>query len=344
MQHEVTQKQKLLDENGNIKEPGYAKTQVWQYSREDIKAPKWRIKEWDYYYIGNQEYGLCLTISDAGYVSCISASLLDFKNKTQINKTGLGLFPLGKMKLPSTPEIGDVYGKAGKVDFAFECDGKTKHLTGVFPKFYDNNDPLVFDITLDNIPQEHMVIATPFEKDKHFYYNQKTNCMRASGYFTIKGEEYRLENKNTLGTLDWGRGVWTYDNTWYWGSFQGVLEDGNILGWNIGYGFGDTSAASENMLFYNGKAHKLDEIYFNIPRKNGKEDYLSPWTFTSNDNRFYMDFTPLIDRQAPLDLGFLCMIPHQVFGLFNGYVILDDNTKVEVKNLMGFAEKVHNKW
>ena len=82
MQHEVTQKQKLLDENGNIKEPGYAKTQVWQYSREDIKAPKWRIKEWDYYYIGNQEYGLCLTISDAGYVSCISASLLDFKNKT----------------------------------------------------------------------------------------------------------------------------------------------------------------------------------------------------------------------------------------------------------------------
>ena len=84
MQHEVTQKQKLLDENGNIKEPGYAKTQVWQYSREDIKAPKWRIKEWDYYYIGNQEYGLCLTISDAGYVSAIYFSADFFASRLLI--------------------------------------------------------------------------------------------------------------------------------------------------------------------------------------------------------------------------------------------------------------------
>lgn len=344
MQHEVTTKQKLLDENGNIKEPGFSKTHIWEYSRKDIKAPKWRIKEWDYYYIGNQEYGLCLTISDSGYVSCISASLLDFKQKTQINKSGIGALPLGKMNLPSSPDVGNTYGKQGGIDFAFEWEDNKRHLSGVYPKFYKNKDPLVFDIYLEDIPQEHMVIATPFEKDKHFYYNQKTNCMKASGYFTIEGEEYRLENKNTLATLDWGRGVWTYDNTWYWGSFQAVLEDNNILGWNIGYGFGDTSAASENMLFYNGKAHKLNDVYFNIPRKHQQDDYMSPWTFTSDDNRFYMDFTPLIDRQAPLDLGFICMIPHQVFGVFNGYVILDDGKKIEVNNLIGFAEKVHNKW
>ena len=68
MQHEITKPQKLLDENGNIAEPGFAKKLLWQYSRADIKAPKIRIKEWDYYYIGTQDYGLCLTISDAGYV------------------------------------------------------------------------------------------------------------------------------------------------------------------------------------------------------------------------------------------------------------------------------------
>lgn len=98
------------------------------------------------------------------------------------------------------------------------------------------------------------------------------------------------------------------------------------------------------MLFYNGKSHKLDEVTFNIPVKNGKDDYMSPWTFTSNDGRFEMNFTPILDRQAPLNVGVICMLPHQVFGKFNGKAILDDGTVIEVKDMVGFAEKVHNKW
>ena len=35
---------------------------------------------------------------------------------------------------------------------------------------------------------------------------------------------------------------------------------------------------------------------------------------------------------------------HQVFGKFSGSVILDDGSKLEIKDLLGFAEKVRNKW
>ena len=42
--------------------------------------------------------------------------------------------------------------------------------------------------------------------------------------------------------------------------------NGKPFGFNIGYGFGDTSAASENMLFYDGTAHKLDDVTFHIPK------------------------------------------------------------------------------
>jgi hypothetical protein len=38
------------------------------------------------------------------------------------------------------------------------------------------------------------------------------------------------------------------------------------------------------------------------------------------------------------------MLPHQVFGLFTGTLVLDDGTKIELKDSLGFAEKVHNKW
>ena len=99
------------------------------------------------------------------------------------------------------------------------------------------------------------------------------------------------------------------------------------------------------MLFYDGKSHKLDEVTFNIPQKeDGSYDYLSPWTFTSNDGRFEMNFTPVLDRYEPVDIKVFCMIPHQVFGYFSGKAILDDGTEIIIDNKLGFAEKVHNKW
>ena len=46
--HEVINRQLLLDENGQLREPGWSRQLVQEYRREDIKAPKFRIKEWDY--------------------------------------------------------------------------------------------------------------------------------------------------------------------------------------------------------------------------------------------------------------------------------------------------------
>ena len=120
--------------------------------------------------------------------------------------------------------------------------------------------------------------------------------------------------------------------------------DGVDFGFNIGYGFGDTSAASENMLFYQGKAHKLSQVTFHIPMKKGKEDYLKPWKFTSDDGRFEMDFAPILNRASNTDFKILKSDQNQVFGKFTGIAILDDGTKLEIKDLLGFAEKVENKW
>ena len=98
-------------------------------------------------------------------------------------------------------------------------------------------------------------------------------------------------------------------------------------------------------MFVDGKAHKLDQVTFNIPKDaKGKDDYLKPWTFTSNDKRFEMNFTPIIDRKAKTDIGIICSDQHQVFGKFNGTMILDDGSAVVLKDFVGFAEKVYNKW
>lgn len=108
-----------------------------------------------------------------------------------------------------------------------------------------------------------MVIATPFAEDRQaFYYNQKINCMRASGMVTIGDQTYAFDPADATATLDWGRGVWTYHNTCYWGSAIGVI---------------------------------------------------------SSDQ-------------------------HQVFGTFDGTAICDDGTVIELKQFLGFAERVENRW
>jgi len=57
-----------------------------------------------------------------------------------------------------------------------------------------------------------------------------------------------------------------------------------------------------------------------------------------------MDFRPVIDRAALTDFKVLCSDQHQVFGYFSGTAVLDDGRRLEIKNFLGFAEKVFNKW
>ncbi len=345
MQNEIFEKIDLLNEQGNIATPGFAKKMLYVYNRENIKAPKARIKEWDYYYVGNKQYALCITVSDLGFVGALSLTVMDFVTPAQFTNTSIFLFPMGKLKMPRTSEQGDVYWKNGKVEMKITNDGSVRRLTGVYPNADKLGHDVSWDITLSEFPEESMVIATPFNKDKHFYFNQKINCMKAEGSFNVGQTNCPLDPADSFGTLDWGRGVWTYDNTWYWSSLSMRLDDGSTFGWNLGYGFGNTDAASEDMLFYNGKAHKIGRSEFIIPGdKEGDPNFMEDWKFVSDDSRLDCTFHPIIDRYEPFDLKLMCMIPHQVFGYFNGTATLDDGTVIEIRDGLGFAEKVHNKW
>ena len=345
-QHEITERRPLLDASGNLTEPGYAKSLLPVYRRGDIQANKLRIKEWDYYCINNGHFALALTIADNSYMGLDSISLLNLDEGWEITKSPMKAFTNGRVGLPESSERGDVSSAGRNYSILFKNEGDRRVLIAQMKNFGPEGS-LYAKVTLTDIPAESMVIATPFDKDKHFYYNQKINCMRAEGTVTYgyHNRTYTFDPADSFAVLDWGRGVWTYKNTWYWGSASGLV-DGEKFGFNIGYGFGNTSAASENMLFYKGRAHKLSQVTFHIPGDGGKAtpDYMRPWTFTSDDGRFEMDYTPVLDRASCSDVGLIKSDQHQVFGVFNGRAVLDDGTVLNVKDLPGFAEKVINKW
>lgn len=335
---------KLLDENGWLNEQGYANSLVKDYARSDIKGQGMRIKEWDYYLVYNNDFGVALTVADNSYMGLVSVTVLDFNKAVYTTKDAMFLFPFGKMNLPPSSRTGDVkYRKKGlAIEFKHVHEERVLKL---HMDDFEDGKPLLLEIHLMHEPEDSMVIATPFkEKKTAFYYNQKIIGMQAKGVMEYKGRLLRFLPQSSFGILDWGRGVWTYNNTWYWGAANGMI-DGKVFGFNIGYGFGDTSAATENMLFYDGTAHKLLEVNFHIPTTDaGEDDFMEPWEFSSSDGRFEMVFEPILDRCALTKVGPIMSDQHQIFGRFTGDAILTDGTKLRLENFLGFAEKVHNKW
>ena len=338
MQHEITQNGPLLNANGTLREPGWARSLLLDYRRADVKAGKLRIKEWDYYIITNDSFGVALTIADNSYMGLISASVLEFEKPWEQTTTVLTAFPMGKYGLPETSSAGDTLYGDKRVQMAFQVQPGERRLSCRFARFL-GEDALELELTLAQPPMDSMVIATPFDAPRAFYYNQKINCMPASGVMTLGRRRFEFAPETSFGTLDWGRGVWTYDNTWYWGNGNGIVN-GKPFGFNIGYGFGNTSAASENLLLYGGGAHKLSRGQVNIPEGS----FLKPWTFSSEDGRFEMDFVPVIDRAARTNALIIESDQHQVFGRFTGRAVLDDGTALELKDFLGFAEKVRNRY
>ena len=96
----------LLDASGNLAEPGWARSLLPVYCRSQIRAPKTRIKEWDYYCITDGHIGLALTIADNGYMGLDSISFLNFDECWEITKSPMRLFPMGKTHLPESSRLG----------------------------------------------------------------------------------------------------------------------------------------------------------------------------------------------------------------------------------------------
>jgi len=377
MEHKIAGPGPLLDEDGGLREPGWSDSLVLSYDRAAIRAPSWRVKEWDYYCVLARDFGIALTVSDNGYMGFVSATVLDFAASVETTETVMPPLTLGRFRMPPSSEDCVVDVDEGGARLRFEARGGERKLSFSWPDFGSKGAPrppqahvclplppgdapptnkgrvaagigLEGEIRLSERPgRASMVIATPFTRRRRcFYYNQKINCQDAEGSFRLGKREFKLERGSAFAVLDWGRGVWPWSNSWLWGSASGIVHQndsavgGESFGFNIGYGFGDTSAASENMLFHEGKAYKIGRLSIDFDDR----DFMRPWRVVSEDSRLDLVLSPVLDRASKTDLGVLASIQHQVFGRWSGRAILDDGREIRVKELQGFCEKVVNRW
>ncbi|MFR8664298.1 MAG: DUF2804 domain-containing protein [Ruthenibacterium sp.] len=331
-QQEIKTPGYVLDSRGVI-QPGWAPRAVQTYRRADIKASPLRIKEWDFYQVSDREKCLQFTFGHASYAGQAGIMLFDFKKGEMIaDISKLIPFPFGSLHLPeNAEEDSDVtYDKQG-VHLRFKTEGETRFLSFSAPDFEAT-------ITLERTMPFSTVIQTPFkESPRMFYYNQKINCMTARGRAVYKGRTYTF-GEDAFGLLDWGRGVWPYHNEWYWSNGTGPVA-GQLFGFNLGRGFGDTSKATENMLFYGGEVTKLGQVHFDLGTA-----YMKPWHLYDDEGKLDLTLTPSFDRTTRIKALVVNNCCHQMFGMFEGAAVLADGTRLQIEELPAFAEHAVNNW
>lgn len=323
----------VLDERGRPV-PGYSTRSVLRYDRSAIKASPFRIKEWDFYQVSDREKCLQFTLGHASYAGQVGIMFFDFiKGEWIANFDKLLAFPFGSLHMPQDAEADHTltYDKGG-IFMQYRVQGDTRVLCCKKGDFDA-------EITLTRENPESIVINIPFDqKPTQFYYNHKINCMRASGRVRAGGSEYVFDPADSFGLLDWGRGVWPFHNEWFWSNGTGLVE-GEVFGFNLGCGFGNVSAATENTLFWRGAAHKLGKVSI-----THEADFMKPWRLTDEERRLELVMTPTWDRTTSTKVLFIDNCCHQVFGRFDGFAVLDDGTRLEVKELYAFAEHAVNNW
>ncbi|HOV63488.1 MAG TPA: DUF2804 family protein, partial [Spirochaetia bacterium] len=114
MQREITETQRLLDENGALIRPGFARKMVFEYNREQIKAGLFSLKEWDFYQVISGDDVLQLTIGHVSYVASFSVMLFNIRTGEKNSFTRMKPLPLRNIPMPRNPEKPHVLEVKGK--------------------------------------------------------------------------------------------------------------------------------------------------------------------------------------------------------------------------------------
>ena len=218
-QTEYTEETPLLSADGKLLAKGWARHNVFDYDRNNVKPGNpMSKKEWDFYQVCNGKYMVQLSFANISIGGYIAAKLVDIQ-EGKVIADATQLFLGGKKYIP--PKKGDVpnrfTAKIGKADFEF--DTKEDYRTLYF-KMPLKNKLVECSFKMDIMPGlENITTVLPFKGDETKYFmTTKQNCMPCEGYYKFGDDVYEFSKEDTFCALDWGRVNTPHKMVWYWGN------------------------------------------------------------------------------------------------------------------------------
>ena len=340
-QTEYVEETSLLNADGTLNAKGWAKHNVFSYDR-NLSIPRLRRKEWDFYQISDGRYMVQVSFANISLGGYAAASLTDLGEKRDIvNATSVFLFGKDRYILPAKgdrPHTVDM--RVGKAHFSVETseDGR---------QIYFFKGDVECSFYMRHLPgHENITTVLPFEGyPTRYFMTTKLNCMPTSGQFKYGDKIVTFDETDTFGVLDWGRVNTPYRLVWFWGNGSAYITDEkgdrHLFGFEITWGIGDESSATETCLFLDGKAYKIGAVDVETFPKPDK--YMQPWHFISSGGCMDLTMTPEYDHHNDLNILVARMNTHQVHGKWSGTVTIAGKC-YDIRDIYAFCEYVENRW
>ncbi|MFF5483937.1 DUF2804 domain-containing protein [Streptomyces virginiae] len=313
------------------------------------RIPGWgRTKRWEYWCVTTPTHLVALTVSDLDYLALNSIYVLEYGTggrefeRTAIVPGGCGV------RLPDTVAgaadpasaslvVGPPRPVRGQVRIEIHAEGPATRLRArcVDPR----GRPVEVDLVV-GMPAGHetLSVVVPWD-ERRFQYTSKHTARPATGTVRI-ADDVLAFGEDAWGTLD-GRGRWPRSVVWNWGAASG-RTDGRTVGLQFGGRWTRGTGATENALCVDGRISKIGQ---ELEWRWSRGDHLAPWSIRSpGTDRVDLVFTPFHNRSTRTDIGLLANRTDQCFGHYTGSIRTDDDERIEVDRLLGWAEDVRMRW
>ena len=339
-QHEITAPGELLTDDGRLREPGWSPRQLLHWNGARVHDPS-QLRQWDFFSILSDDSAVNLTLLDLGFLQVATVSVVDLATAEMIQTMQIG----GAYDTLRFSEAVEGSASLSATDtsatyLAFTTDGDSTEIEIDIPESLFG-DAARGTLIIHRRPEmPYLSVATPFDEDPHlFFYEQKLQGMSAEGSLTIGVRTFTFAADATSAVMDWGRGAWPKTATWRWAGASGVVA-GVPVALNLGEGFGNARAGSENLVVYGDVAHKLATVAWSYDPDHPTED----WRFEAPDGRLSLVLHPVAPEVGGIELGTLFSRLHKAYGTMSGTIVLDDGRTIEITGLRGFAEQMDLSW
>jgi Domain of unknown function (DUF2804), N-terminal/Domain of unknown function (DUF2804), C-terminal len=336
VQHEVTAGGELLTSDGRLREPGWSRQQLQHWNAAQVHdAPK--LRQWDFFSVMDDAKAANVTLVDLGFAQAATVGVVDFATGRKTETTTLK-DPADVFTLSPAIEGAASLVQTGAPVLAFDTGADHSSVSIALPMTVFGAAASGALLIARRPAMQYLSLATPFAGDAHqFFYEQKLPGMAADGTITIGAQSWTFAGASAV--MDWGRGEWPSSATWRWAAASGDAG-GATLAFNLGEGFGDASAGTENVVVAADVAHKLGTVDWTHDAQNP----LADWTFRARDGRLTLTLHPIAQEVGGLELGTKHSRLHKAYGRYAGSVVLDDGRTVAIDGMLGFAEEMELAW
>lgn len=339
---ELTEAVDLCTSDGRRLNPAAKGWSRHPFHRANLAGVWGRNKRWDYWAVMAADVFVSVVYADIDYLGLVGVGWGELTSGRRGGRTVVT--PLGKgVDLPEVSGDRALRFRHPQLTVDLVPEAPGTRLSAGWTEPGGGRGEL--DVVVAEPPgHESLNVVIPWNEER-FQFTSKHQARPVEGLAVMGGVEHRFGAgdgaEEAWGVLDVGRGRWPYRTRWNWAGGAGRTADGRVVGLQLGGKWTDGTGFTENGVLVDGRLVKVGtelvwEYDWGAPTK--------PWHVWSPAGDLDLTLTPRFDRHERTEAVVLRTEVHQVFGRWNGTVTGPDGERIEVADLVGFAEESRSRW